>query len=67
MINEIVTYAQKNGNSHTVHVVHKSSEMLNTCDNGRLALMQVTLPKPVLFPAIRSFNASYSRSAKYFL
>lgn len=51
----------------TLHAVHRSSENLNICEDGSVAFKQETLPKPTLFPAIRSFSASNSRSAKYFL
>ncbi len=51
----------------TLHSAHKSSDKLDNCDNGRVAFMQETLLKPVLLPAIRSFTASNSRSAKYLL
>lgn len=51
----------------TLHAVHRSSENLDICEDGSVAFKQETLPKPTLFPAIRSFSASNSRSAKYFL
>lgn len=57
----------KRGKQQTLHAAHKSSEMFNNCDNGNVAFMQETLLKPSLFPATRSFSASNSRSAKYFL
>lgn len=47
--------------------VLKSYATFETSENGRMALMQETLPKPTLFPAIRSVSASNSRSVRYFV
>lgn len=51
----------------TLQEVLKSYATFETSENGRVALMQETLPKPTLFPAIRSVSASNSRSVRYFV
>jgi len=57
----------KRGNKQTLQKEHKSWESEEMWENGRDALMQETLLKPVLFPETRSLSASNSRWAKYLI